>query len=134
MAETPDAVRLALPFPPSVNGYWRTAPIKGRGGKTAMRTMISKKGRQYRRLVAFEVVSQRAAKFGDQRLAVTVVANPPDRQRRDLDNLSKSLLDALEHAGLYADDKQIDRLLLERGEIQAPGSVEVTIQAMEATA
>jgi len=133
MAADSEAVRLDLPWPPSVNGYWRTAPIRGRGGKTVIRTMISKQGRKYRRLVAFEVVSQRAAKLGERRLAVDVVAYPPDRQRRDIDNISKSLLDAMEHAGVYADDEQIDRLVIERGEVSKPGSVAVTIRPMEST-
>ena len=33
---------------------------------------------------------------------------PPDRRRRDLDNLYKCLFDALGHAGVYEDDSQID--------------------------
>lgn len=128
------AVTLALPWPPSVNGYWRTAPVRGKGGKTAIRTMISKKGRQYRRLVQYEVAAQQARGMGRARLEANIVAHAPDRQRRDLDNITKSLLDALEHAGVYADDEQIDRLTIERGAVAKPGRVLVTITAMEEAA
>ena len=32
---------------------------------------------------------------------------PPDRRRRDLDNLQKSLWDAIQYGGGYRDDSQI---------------------------
>jgi len=34
----------------------------------------------------------------------------PDRRRRDLDNLLKSLLDAITHAGIWDDDSQVKHL------------------------
>jgi len=58
---------------------------------------------------------------------VRVVVRPPDGRRRDLDNVGKALLVALEHAGAYRDDAQIDRLLLERGEVVPLGGVTVEI-------
>lgn len=39
---------------------------------------------------------------------------PPDRRKRDLDNLLKSLLDGLEGAGVFKDDAQIDDLQIVR--------------------
>lgn len=48
-------------------------------------------------------------------LIVDVVVHPPDRRRRDIDNVQKALLDALQHAGAYSDDSQIIRLSIERG-------------------
>ena len=41
---------------------------------------------------------------------------PPDRRRRDIDNVQKALLDALEHGRAYRDDSQIVRLAIERRE------------------
>ncbi|MBU0741506.1 RusA family crossover junction endodeoxyribonuclease, partial [bacterium] len=43
----------------------------------------------------------------------------PDRQRRDIDNVQKALLDALQHGGLYTDDSQIKKLNIEmRGAVR----------------
>ena len=37
-------------------------------------------------------------------------AFPPDNRKRDLDNINKALLDALEEAGVFKDDSQIVKL------------------------
>jgi crossover junction endodeoxyribonuclease RusA len=39
---------------------------------------------------------------------------PPDNRRRDVDNVLKSLVDALERGGAYGDDSQIQRLSIEK--------------------
>jgi len=57
-------------------------------------------------------------------------AFPPDRRRRDLDNLQKSTLDALEHAGLYEDDSQIDLLIARRCEVAPGGKLIVRMMEM----
>jgi len=57
-------------------------------------------------------------------------AFPPDRRRRDLDNLLKSVLDALEHAGLYADDSQIDLLVTRRRMLVSGGKLIVCVGAL----
>ncbi len=103
-----------LPWPPSVNHYWRT---------WKNRHLISKEGRAYRTTVAGLLSPCPLA----GRLSVAVQAFPPDRRVRDLDNLLKSLLDALQHAGVYGDDSQIDRILIERGEVDKPGWVRVNV-------
>ena len=116
-------MRLTLPFPPSVNTYWRS----NRG-----RVHISNAGRAYRAAVIGAVIEQRpGAGFGGARLSVVVEVFPPDKRRRDLDNVLKATLDALEHAGVYDDDGQIDRLVVERGHRLPPdGLVIVTVEEM----
>lgn len=47
-------------------------------------------------------------------IKIRIKAYPPDKRRRDLDNLLKSLLDSLQHAKLFPDDYQIDRLAIQR--------------------
>ncbi len=64
------------------------------------------------------------------RVSVSITVHPPDRRRRDLDNLLKGPLDALEHAGVYLDDGQIDRLEIERGDVMRGGRVVVRIEEM----
>lgn len=98
----PDYHAATLPWPPSVNTYWRHVGHK---------TLISKKGREYR--------DQVCALYGNRepltgRVRVTVWAYMPDRRRRDLDNLLKAPLDAIAKAGWYLDDEQIDDLRIVR--------------------
>jgi crossover junction endodeoxyribonuclease RusA len=40
-------------------------------------------------------------------LMVEIIIYPPDKRKRDIDNIKKALFDALQHAGLYEDDSQI---------------------------
>ncbi len=110
-------IQLLLPWPPSLNHYYR---------RVGNRTLISKPGRQYRRAV----VGQLRPHFGEPlrgRLQVTMYAHPPDRRRRDLDNVQKALLDALQHAGVYVDDSQIDSLSITRCNPVPEGRMRVTI-------
>lgn len=88
-------IELTMPWPPSVNTYWRT--FQGR-------MIISEKGRSYRKAVADQVLVQRGAKHYEGKLKVEIEAWRPDNRRRDLDNLLKAVLDSLTHAGVWADD------------------------------
>lgn len=88
---------IILPWPPSVNRYWRN--LRGR-------TLISEAGRLYRSLVVQEALVARHRTF-DGPLTVTIAAYLPDSRRRDVDNMLKAPLDAMQHAGWYADDSQI---------------------------
>ncbi len=116
-----EALRLALPWPPSVNHYWR---------RVGNRTLISKEGHLFRKRVLATLSAQHIERMTGP-LAVRVVAHPPDRRRRDLDNITKALLDALEHGGIYEDDSQIDRLTIERASVVKGGAVIVEINAIE---
>jgi crossover junction endodeoxyribonuclease RusA len=98
---------VTLPWPPTVNTYWRHA---ARGG-TAM-VYISKEGQAYRTAVQGLVATKRKLHTG--RLRVEIEAWPPDKRKRDLDNILKSLLDALTYAGIWEDDSQIDDLRVYR--------------------
>jgi len=91
-------VELTLPWPPSVNRYWRT--FQGR-------MIISADGRAYRKAVADQVLIQHGAKHFADKLCVVIEAFRPDNRRRDLDNLFKSVLDGCTHAGVWEDDSNI---------------------------
>lgn len=123
-------ISLELPYPPSVNGYYRS-PTKG---PLAGRTLISEKGRAYRRAIAEMVatIPVGLAKAPEGRLAMFVRLYPPDRRRRDIDNPNKALLDALMHAGVIEDDSLIDLLTIERQDIIKGGMVRVCITPYEA--
>lgn len=98
-------IELTLPWPPSNNVYYRN--VDG-----VMK--ISENGRAYRKAVAGQVLIQRGAKQYAGRLAVEIEAHVPDKRRRDLDNLFKSVLDSLTHAGVWLDDSQVDELSIKR--------------------
>lgn len=87
-----------MPWPPSVNKYWRT--FQGR-------MIISAEGRSYRKAVADQVLIQRGAKHYEGNLHVVIEAWRPDKRKRDLDNLLKAVLDGLTHAGVWVDDSNI---------------------------
>ena len=91
-------LEITLPWPPSVNTYWRT--VKGR-------MIISAEGREYRIAVGKQMIEQKMIKHFSGPLQVEIEAWRPDKRRRDLDNLFKATLDALAHAGVYEDDSQI---------------------------
>ena len=110
---------MAIPYPPSINHYWR---------RVGSRTLISREGRAFRRNVCALLGGGGPRKPpSDGRIALCMDAFPPDRRRRDLDNIQKPVLDALEHAGVYEDDSQIDLLLTRRGEPVKGGRLDVRI-------
>jgi crossover junction endodeoxyribonuclease RusA len=93
-------LEVQLPHPPSINHYWR---------RVGLRTLISREGRRFRERVMTILAARRIQPLAGA-LAVQVEIHPPDHRRRDLDNVQKALLDALQHGGAYADDSQIVRL------------------------
>ena len=113
--------RYTLPYPPSVNHYYR---------HVGARVLISSEGRKYREAVWLAVLEQ-GRKRHEGPVSVELLVSPPDKRRRDLDNVLKGLLDALAHAGVYEDDSQIDSLTVKRGR-PGSGSVTVYVDAMPA--
>lgn len=113
---------IQLPFPPSMNTYWRS--VNGR-------VLISKAGREYRQRVAELAAANGWPKFGTQRIRVHIGVAPPDRVRRDLDNMLKAPLDALTHAGLWDDDSQIDALAIKRCAVEKGGRMSIWIVPIE---
>jgi crossover junction endodeoxyribonuclease RusA len=98
-------LNLELPWPPSINHYWR---------HTKNGHYISREGEEYRKCVWFYCLKYRDHFSKEQRLSINIEAYPPDKRQRDLDNLLKSLLDALQHARVYPNDSQIDKLSITR--------------------
>lgn len=111
-------VTVELPWPPSVNHYYR---------RVGARTLISRAGREFRRRVA-RILAARRLSPAQGRLAVTVEVFPPDRRRRDIDNLLKAVLDACQHGGAFPDDSRIVWLLIHRTQVVRGGRVIVTIR------
>ena len=110
-------MELQLPFPPSVNHYWRN--FRGR-------TIVSKAGRDYRADVCATLAGGGKPPFIG-RIALAMDAFPPDRRRRDLDNILKASLDSLTCARIFEDDSQVDILLVRRRQPDAPGHLHIVI-------
>lgn len=122
MAQDQAPLTITLPWPPSVNTYWRHP----RSGPLAGRHLVSREGRLYRAQVK-ELVFYERKIYG--RIAVHIEAYPPDKRKRDLDNILKSLLDSIMHAALIQDDSMIDDLQVVR-QNELLGKVVVTIRAL----
>ncbi|MGQ0285839.1 RusA family crossover junction endodeoxyribonuclease [Pasteurellaceae bacterium 22721_9_1] len=89
---TANEITLMLPYPPSVNTYWRHA----RG-----RHYISEKGKAYQSQVFLTCLGYLPFK---KPVSIDVEVWLPDKRKRDLDNLWKVLLDSLVNAKIVDDD------------------------------
>lgn len=123
------SAQIRLPFPPSMNRYWRHAVIHGRSC-----TLLSAKGREFRENVLAAVLER----FGRPkplptwcRLHVTIDLHPPTRRSFDVDNFVKGILDGLTHAGVWEDDSQVDQLTVRRRSVASGGFSLVTISEVE---
>lgn len=115
------ALEATLPWPPSVNHYWAA---RGRG------RYLSPRAQAWHR-EAWAVL--RAQKNGGPikgPVAVTLVLHPPDRRRRDVDNVLKAVLDALVKGGVLRDDSQVTELHAVRREARRPGGVLVRVEEL----
>ncbi|MUN33233.1 RusA family crossover junction endodeoxyribonuclease [Escherichia coli] len=115
-------LEFVLPYPPTVNTYWR------RRGRIYFITRV---GQRYRQDVALIVHQQRLKLNLSGRLAIKIIAEPPDKRRRDLDNILKAPLDALTHAGLLIDDEQFDEINIVRAQPVPGGRLGVKIYKIE---
>lgn len=109
-----------FPYPPSVNSYW---------GFHGSHRYLTPKAKAFKAEVVLASIGHQ--KYGSDRLSVSITLNPPDKRVRDIDNSIKSLLDAMCQAGLFDDDSQIDKLLVERGAIVKGGLCKVNISIYE---
>lgn len=117
-----EAVSFELPWPPSVNRYYR---------HVGPRVLISREGRRFRMMC----VSRLGGLFRklDGKIRLRGEFFPPDGRRRDLDNILKCTLDSLVHAGLMADDSQIKHIDIKMCDPVPPdGLVFIQLEEIEA--
>jgi crossover junction endodeoxyribonuclease RusA len=99
-----EAVSLTVPLPPSVNSYWRSVPATR---SRRARVLISEEGRRFKARCQLVAQAQCRKPLAGS-AAVRAVVYFRDH-RRDLDNVLKPLLDALQGIA-YANDRQIAHL------------------------
>lgn len=112
-------IHLTLPYPPTVNTYWR---------RTKNRFYVSKKGIDFRNSVYAIALENKAIKNLTNSLKVEILAIMPDKRTRDLDNLGKAVCDSLMYSGVIEDDKYIDDFRIVRsGYERNNGKIDVYI-------
>lgn len=114
---------LPLPWPPSANNYWR---------KWNNRMVISPQARAYHQKVSY-IAKEYGRMTADARLAVSMFAYPPDKRKRDIDNLVKITLDALEKGKVFENDSQVDFLSVQRKEVVKDGEMWVCVRSLNDT-
>ena len=111
-------VTFNMPYPPSVNHYY----VRTKKGMA-----IGKRGKLYRRYVILKLSHLKESFTKDQRLSIVINVYPPDKRKRDLDNLTKCSLDSLQHAKVFVDDGQLDSITVIRREPVEHGKLSVWI-------
>ena len=110
-------IKHELPYPPSINNYY----ARQKNGAV----YIKPEGKSYRIAVKWNL---HLAKPIEGKVKLHVDVFPPDRKKRDLDNLNKCLLDSLQFSGIIKDDYDIDYLSMRRCEVTPGGKVIVQIE------
>ena len=109
---------ISLPWPPTVNHYYTVS--KGR-------KILSKRGREYKRYCCELMMVQGVKRLKSRSYSVFIKARPPDKRKRDLDNLLKPILDSLTVYGAITDDSKVDDLRIQRFNPTPDGAVEIII-------
>ncbi len=110
-----------LPFPPSVNHYYGNLY----GGDGKRNVYIRPEGMLFRKQTK-EVIQKVGANnlYEDtDKIGIGLLVFPPDRRRRDLDNIEKALFDALTQSELWPDDSQVWYKTSKRKEVVKGGKV-----------
>lgn len=123
-------ITVRLPFPPSINGYWRSI---NRGKYVSQ--IISEDGRRFREHVKTIFQATPVKVRFDGPVEVEIILRRGDRVGYDCDNFAKAILDGLTHANVWNDDRQVDALLIRRGPVvPKDGHALVTIREIEGVA
>lgn len=109
-----------LPYPPTINHYYK----RQKNGAV----YIGMKGRTYRNAVA---VNFHRCDPIEGKVKIHIDVYPPDKRRRDLDNINKCLLDSIQCAGIIKDDYDIDELSMKRHAPIPGGKVSITLSKVK---
>jgi|TARA_R110000822_G_C15180778_1_gene480350 crossover junction endodeoxyribonuclease RusA len=88
---------------------------------------LSKTGRLFREHVVTQVEEDGQDLGLEGKLSVSIELFEPNKRRRDIDNLIKPLLDALEAANVFVNDFQINSLSICRAGYKSGGLMKVKI-------
>jgi len=108
-----------MPYPPSGNHMWKHTRTGGH--------YLTAQAKEFYSQIKFMVCNQGLDVKTDRPLHVVCRICPPDRRRRDMDNVWKVVSDSLTKAGVWIDDYQIEKLELHRLPPAKPGWVTVFV-------
>jgi crossover junction endodeoxyribonuclease RusA len=97
------------------------ANVRGRKVKTKI-------GRDYQKTVKKICIANYANHKLEGSLKINIEAYPPDRRKRDIDNILKSLLDSVQSGDVFNDDSQIIELSIRKNPPSEGGHVHLFIQ------
>jgi len=123
-------LRLSLPCP--MNRMFFSLPLRS-GAKRFAKKVLTTEYRKKRQQLVDEVWQQTKGKpvamTGD--VQVTYTITPRDKRTADVDAYEKALLDGLQMAGVYLNDKQVVQVSKERMPVaEHPGRIDVTVEEL----
>ncbi|MGB3725912.1 MAG: RusA family crossover junction endodeoxyribonuclease [Glaciecola sp.] len=114
--------KFTLPYPPSVNGYWRAF---------RNRQIISKRGRDYVKLATEKMIELKLHdEMISEQVAFEMTINPPTLRKYDVDNFTKGVFDALTKCGFWVDDEQVQKLTVKKGVKTKGGNVDICVRLL----
>jgi Holliday junction resolvase RusA-like endonuclease len=118
-----------LPLPCPLNALYFPMPIRTKGGRMVNKMINSTRSRERKKLLVAAIQQQLggAPEPMTGPVQVTYTVTPRDRRTPDVDAYEKHLLDCLQAAGVYANDKQVVQVSKERLEPKHPGSIDVQV-------
>lgn len=117
--ETAEWVRVELPMPPSVNGYWK---------KYSRGVYLSPEAKRFRDEVTMAVRDQEVPKFRGPVMAM--MAMHWDWRACDLDNYEKGMWDALQLCGVLYNDCQVSCVLRFWGEPRTQRGITLSLASV----
>lgn len=111
---------LVLPWPPSDNTLYRPG-----GPQEKNQRYLTDEHKWFRQQVLWLVSSMRIKPLHGS-LRASIAAFPPN-DKCDIQNITKSLFDALQHAGCFANDRQIRHFSVDVVDGIERGSISVTV-------
>lgn len=122
-----------LPFPPSVNHYWKNGRRFRANGTPYLGRVLTPKADKFRADAIAAIARQNNNRYPrpiNGRLDVEVTLFWPTLRACDGDNYIKGLFDAMTHARVWNDDVQVRRHIVRDGEVMKGGAVLITINVL----
>lgn len=128
---------LDLPWPPSVNHYKRGGSVvRTKSGQLYQQRVNTNETKQF--YFDVYIIAKNAINSGEnlwkkslldnEYFAIKIYASPPDKKKRDIDNILKVLLDSLVRASVIEDDSFIRKLYVEKIAPEKGGKVRVELE------